>query len=429
MSTCSDVARRPLAQRMVMWRKRLATARDVDEIIARYQAAQRACELDDWHAEREFLGLMQRKIDSEAGATRLMQHLAGRPEVQSFVARLILRRVVDDRVVSAVERVLFGAAVNWNDVDIALSELGDANERVDRLRQLMADNPNDPNGQIRLVEQLASAGRAEEALSLGRRLRDQGLLSMRMARKLGDVLTRQKLEDEAVRTYSEIVEFDPASLPSRLLLGDIYLGHGWYEPAYRQYKTVTDASPDHVLGWLRLAAAAAGSGRVDEALRLERRVATAQGRPGPTDPRRWARLSSSARLARLIAEPPKGDKAPSRESLERKLKELGLFAAGPGTLALLSWEDLSADVLLVTRVAEQATALGEQTDAAPSGLSAALLSAADRGRAELVARLRSEPGRDPVALLLHEINWDGKRFEVTVSRHQMAPGETRVVLR
>src|SRR5690606_15635160 len=145
------------------------------------------------------------------------------------------------------------------------------------------------------------------------------------ALKLGDVLARQKLDAEAVRTYSEIVEFDPTSVSSRMLLGDIYLGHGWYEPAYRQYLTVTEAAPDDGLAWLRLATASAGIWRIDEALRLDRKLASAQGRPGPRDPRRWARLLSAARLATLIAEPPK-QRAPSRESLERKLKELGLFS-------------------------------------------------------------------------------------------------------
>jgi len=39
-----------------------------------------------------------------------------------------------------------------------------------------------------------------------------------------------------MRTYSELVEFDEANPVSRRLLGDIYLRHGWYGEAYRQYK-------------------------------------------------------------------------------------------------------------------------------------------------------------------------------------------------
>ena len=111
-------------------------------------------------------------------------------------------------------------------------------------------------------------------------MRDQGFVTPHIARQLGDVLARAKLDAEAVRTYSEIVEFDPESSASRRLLGDIYLGHGWYEPAYRQYRTITDAAPQDALGWLRLAAAAAGTGRVDEAL-----ARRAQGRERAGQPR------------------------------------------------------------------------------------------------------------------------------------------------
>jgi hypothetical protein len=369
---------------------------------------------------------MQAEVDNEAAAVAVLQHLGRRPEVQRFVAALILRRVVDDRIVAAVERSLFGAAVDWQKLDRELSEIADLEARIVRLREAMSRAPDDPNGQIRMVELLAESGRADEALALGRRLRDQGLMTLRIARKLGDVLARQKLESEAVRTYSEIVEFDPASRPSRILLGDIYLAHSWYEPAYRQYETATELEPTDAIAWLRLAAAAAGSGRIDEALRLERRVASAQGRPGPDDPRRFARLWSAARLARLIAEPPK-DKAPGRASLERKLKELGLFS-GAGTLVLLTWEDLGSDILLVTEAEGQPVAVGEPIDAAVTGLSAVIVSPTDRASVQLVARLRSEPRRDPLVLVVHEITWDGKKFAVQLKRRDLLRDETALTL-
>ena len=427
LRTCSDVARRPLAQRQLFWRKRLRTAKSAIELLARYRSAQQACELDDWRAEREFLSLMQKQIVSEGGAQLVLESFAARPEVQKYLAKLILRRVVDPRIVAAVERELFGASVDWNQLELTLTAIEDLDERIETLREAMAKAPGDPNGQIRLVELLAEAGRTTEAMTLGRRLRDRGLLTFGIARKLGDVLARAKLDSEAVRTYSEIVEFDPLNLKSRVLLGDIYLGHGWYEPAYRQYKTAADASPDSAVAWLRLAAAAAGSGRVDEALRLERKVASAQGRPGPADPRRWARLWSAARIARLMAEPPK-TKPPSQASLERKLKELGLFNTGPGTLVLVTWEDLRSDLLLVTNVDEQAVALGEATDAAVTGLSAVQLSPADVGRAQLSLRLRSLPRRDPIGVVVHLITWDGKKYDVKLERHTLEVLATELLL-
>ena len=427
LATCSDIAKRPLAQRILVWKKRIATAKSPADRLNRYQAARRACELEDWQAERAFLRVLQEGVDSEGGARLLLQSFSGRPDVQAYVAKLILRRAVDERLVAAVEGVVFGTAVRWDEVDRDLSELETIDARIARLQEVMARAPSDPNGQIRMVELLAQADRAEEALNLGRRLRDEGLMTPRIARQLGDVLARVGLEEEAVRTYSEIVEFDPQSLASRLLLGDIYLGHGWYEPAYRQYRTATEAEPNDAMAWLRLAAAAAGDGRTDEALRIERRVASAQGRPGPDDPRRWARLWSAARLARLIAEPPKG-KAPSRESLERELKELGLFGAGPGTLVLLAWEDLASDVLVVSLAGEEAVAVGEIIDAAPVGLSALLLPPSELDRVTLVARLRSVPRADPLKLIRYDIAWDGKAFQVTMKRVSLGERATKVAL-
>jgi Ca-activated chloride channel homolog len=425
LETCSDTAARPLAQRVLVWRKRIKTANDPQDLIERYDAAVGACELTDWRAERTFLELLQRRVDSEAAATLVLAHFAGRPDVQKHVAKLILRRAVDSRLVLAVERALFGAAVDWAKVDLELTENGDLEKRIDRLRAQIAKAPDDPNGGMRLVRLLVEAGKKDEALALGRRLRDQGLLTPQIARQLGDVLARAGNADEAVRTYSEIVEFDPESIDSRRLLGDIYLGHGWYEPAYRQYRSITELAEADPLGWLRLAAAAAGAGRIDEALRLERRVASAQGTPGPNDPRRWARLMSAARLARLIASPPKSGARP--ESVKRELKELGLFS-GPGQLVLITWEDLSVDALVTTRFDGEDRAVGDATDAAKIGLSAVLVTSSDAERAELTARLRSAPRDHAIALLRQDIVWNGKDFSVSVVKKELPPKSTSVRL-
>src|SRR5690606_11292005 len=187
-------------------------------------------------------------------------------------------------------------------------------------------------------------------------------------------------------TYSEIVEFDPESAPSRLLLGDIYLSHGWYAPAYRQYKTLSEILPNSPVGELRLAAAAAGAGRIDEALRIQRQVASAEGTPGPNDPRLWARLWSAARLARLMVDPPpptpgqpKVDPEARKANLERKLKELQL-CSGEGTLVLLTWEDLSTRIKLVTLDGKAAVAAVDVTQADAVGLSSALVPNSDYAR-------------------------------------------------
>ena len=427
LATCSDISKRPLAHRVLLWKKRLKTAKSAQELLERYETARRACELPDWRAERTFLKLLQERVGSEGDAVQVLRYFAWRPDVQKYIGKLILRRVVDDRIVAAVERALFGGRVDWNGVDLELQAIEDLDARIAKLRELMAKAPDDPNGDIRLVKLYVKAGKAPEALAHGRRLRDQGFLTLRIARQLGDVLARSEQEAEAVRTYSEIVEFDPESVASRQLLGDIYLSRGWYEPAYRQYKTTTELAPNEPLGFLRLAAAAAGTGRIDEALRLERKVATAQGRPGPNDPRRWARLWSAARLSRLLAEPPKGQPAVKPAAIKRKLKELSLYR-GPATLVVLPREDLSSQVVLTAEVGDESMALGETTDAGPVGLYASLLGPEQLAKATLAARLRTTPREEKLGLWRHDIAWNGKDFTVTVQRATLDPEQTEAKL-
>lgn len=432
--TCSDASERPLAQRMLLWKKRLSTARSSSDLVERYRTAFQSCELKDWRSERAFLELMQAKIDTPEGAVAVLSLFRTRPDVQKFVAKLILRRSVNPTLSAAVENQLFGGRVSWTDVDRQLSEIVDLEKRILKLKEFIARAPEDPNGDIRLVKLLSQAGRKDEALAHGRRLRDRGFMTPQIARKLGDVLARAKLDAEAVRTYSEIVEFDPESAPSRLLLGDIYLSHGWYAPAYRQYKTLSEILPNSPVGELRLAAAAAGAGRIDEALRIQRQVASAEGTPGPNDPRLWARLWSAARLARLMVDPPpptpgqpKVDPAARKANLERKLKELQLFS-GEGTLVLLTWEDLSTRIKLVTLDGKAAVAAGDVTQADAVGLSSALVPNSDYARLTYEAQILSELSDDAIGLVRHDIGWDGKNFTVKVKRSTLESREQRLAL-
>ncbi|MEZ4372690.1 MAG: VIT domain-containing protein [Polyangiaceae bacterium] len=433
-STCSDSSERPLAQRVLLWKKRISTARSSSDLISRYRSAFQACELKDWRSERAFLELLQAKVDTPEAATTVLGFFRPRPDVQKFVAKLILRRSVNPALTTAVEQQLFGNRVSWLDVDRQLSEITDVEKRIAKLKEFMAREPEDPNGDIRLVKLLSLAGHKDEALAHGRRLRDRGFITPQIARKLGDVLARAKLDAEAVRTYSEIVEFDPESAPSRLLLGDIYLSHGWYAPAYRQYKTLSELQPNSPLSELRLAAAAAGAGRIDESLRIQRQVASAEGTPGPNDPRLWARLWSAARLARLMVDPPpptpgqpEVDPARRKANIERKLKELQLFS-GEGTLVILTWEDLTANLQLMTLDGKAAIATGDVTRAAPVGLSSTLIPNSDYARLTYEAQLMSELSDDPIPLVRQDITWDGKSFSVKVTKQTLEAREQKVAL-
>ncbi len=121
-------------------------------------------------------------------------------------------------------------------------------------------------------------------------------------------------------------------------------GQGWYPAAYRQFKTLTDLDTKSPLAWLRLANAAAGAGRVDEALRIDREVSGGEGTPGPNDPRMFARLLSASRLG-LLLEKPDPAAGITTDAVSRKIKEFSLFS-GPGTLSILTWDDLDAQLVI-----------------------------------------------------------------------------------
>lgn len=425
LGTCSDTARRPLAERIVLWSSRLRRAAGSDELIARYEGARVTCEIEDFRSQAALLDLIQAKVKTEGAAASLLEHFAGEREAQRYLAHGILRRTVDPRIIATVRRALFGDRARWAEIDNDLAALKGPTERIEKLRQILAGYPDDPEGELRLVRLLAEANQKEEALSLGRRLRDRGFMSPALALELGDVLARSGFEDDAARTYSEIVEFDPGNPDSRRLLGDVYLRHAWYPAAYRQYKTLTDTAPQDPLAWLRLGTAAAGSGRVDEALRLQRQVASAEGTPGPNDPRVFARLLSAAYLGRLLADP----KAPAgqAESVARKLKELALFSA-PSALCILTWEDYETPLTLTSLEGGKEVTPGDLSDATPVGLIAAILPTAELSRRSFSARWRVDPkGRD-IPIMFHAIAWDGKSFDVKVHPATLPAREKEIAL-
>jgi tetratricopeptide (TPR) repeat protein len=415
---CSDVAHRPLADRIVMWTKRLKGELDGPTLVSRYESARNTCEIPDWRAEQALLDLIQQKARTEDAVVALLGHLARTPETQRYVAQAILRRTVDPRITAAVRRTLFGDKVQWDVVDAELAAITDMEQKLTLLRERMLVAPGDSEGEYRMVRLLGDAGKRDDALAHGRRLRDRGLMSPQLALSLGDVLAQQGFDDEAMRTYSEIVEFDPQSADSRRLLGDVFLRHRWYTAAYRQYKTLTDLRSNDPSTFLRLAFAAAGSGRVDEALRLERQVASAEGTPGPRDPRLWARLAAAAQLAKLLDGEGKPPEAALADGLSRKMKELSLWS-GPSAITILTWDDLDVDLVLLAKEGDRDAALPELSESATVGISALEVPLSDETRYVFSAKWRSKKVRE-VAVTLHWIAWDGKAFRVKIKSAKLS---------
>jgi Ca-activated chloride channel homolog len=418
LSMCSDVASRPLAERIVLWQKRAKKTTSGPELAQVHAHAYGACELPDWRDEAALLEVLQQRIETEQTAETFLAHLASQPDAQRFVAKNLLRRTVDLRIAAAVSRAMNGA-VDWNHVDVELASTDKLDKQLVIVKTAMLAAPGDPNGDVRYVRVLARFGQRSEAIAHGRRLRDRGFMTPTLAQQLGDVLADANEADEALRTYSEIVEFDGQSKEARRVLGDIYARQGWHSAAYRQYKTLTDLDGKNPLAWLRLANAAAGAGRLDEALRIEREVASGEGTPGPSDPRIFARMLSASRLATLLAQPdPQSGATP--EAIGRKLKELSLFS-GPGTMAILTWDDLDAKLVLGAADEKKDTLAGEATDAGVVGLYAVLGGVDAFERSAKAVRFKSDLLPRKVGFRVHVLTWDGKTFRVTTKKGELRP--------
>src|SRR5690606_840678 len=208
----------------------------------------------------------------------------------------------------------------------------------------------------------------------------------------------------------------PASETTRRLLGDIFLRHGWYQEAYRQYQdlaALTNAPTDVI----RMARAAAGAGRVDEGARLLRQVAGGEGRPGVDDPRRFARLHAAALLAEMLA----SDDSLPRDKLERELKRLQLFDA-PTTWTLITWTDLEHELMLGVEapgpdadaaVIEAARKAALRTSDGRSAGDTGLWAIQSGNLDDLIVRHRGDVPTRAVSFQRLTIKWDGEHFEVT----------------
>ncbi len=415
---CSDAAARSLAHRKILWQKRLDERTDMFSALNSYEAAAGSCEITGWRDQRVFLQLLHARANSEADITLLLAHFAGDPDARAYLARGLLRRLVDQSLIGAVERAMFGAGVDWTDVDRQLALLVGPEAPTRRLQLVQAAlqrSPGDPQGEARLIRLLSEQGKLDEALARERALREQGLMTPTLAQQIGEVFVAHGQIEQAQRIFSEIVEFDPENPQSRALLGDIFLRHGWYEPAYRQYEDLAALRPDDQGAAIRLARAAAGAGRVDEALRLLRKVAAGEGRPGADDPRRFARLRAALLLARLLAEP---TAAAPAASVARELGRLQLFS-GPGAWPIVVWEDLGSRLTLAPADPEASLA-GEVADGGATGLYALQLPAG--GAPELIVRHQGHTIGRAVKFERITVTFDGKEFKVERAAGEVAAG-------
>jgi tetratricopeptide (TPR) repeat protein len=342
---CSDAADLSLDDRRALWRERMAGEGPAGGVRL-YGEAIRQCEARTWRDRRVLLGLILERagsIESMLSVHRLLSAPAAREHVRAQIFRRV-RSPEDLRQVRSAFGL--GSHVDWTLVEQILARATTEPARIRALRRLSWQYPERFDLKLRLLAALEQAGRREEAKRLARQMRLDPMADPGVRTAIGEMFLRLGREDEARRVFSEIVEFAPLDELARRRLGDLYRAHGWYEDAYRQYQTLREIRPDDLTAQLLLAQAAAGAGRVDEALRLEQGVMqTAQ--TGATEGiARTALLWSSVRFARLRQAAREGDDAERMEALAQRLRRSGVLREARALRVTLVWSHPDAQLSL-----------------------------------------------------------------------------------
>ncbi|MFO0683918.1 MAG: VIT domain-containing protein [Sandaracinus sp.] len=339
---CSDAADLSLDDRRALWSERLRQSDWVGSWVDQLRSAARDCEVRTARDRRAFVDVMIDRAGSLAQMINLYGYL-GDGAARGYLRTAIFRRVRTPDDLRQVRGAFGGTFVDWVLVEQVLTRATTPSARLRALRGLIAQQPESFELRLRLLEELEVQHHEPELRRLAERLRADPLADVGVRTAIGELYLRLGDEDDARRTFSEIVEFAPMDELARRRLGDLYRAHGWYEDAYRQYETLATIRPDDPTVMLLLAQAAGGAGRVDEALRLEQRV-LATAPPGSTGGiARVAQLWSSVRFAELRRNATDDEQ---RSALRARMHQSGVLRNVGELRVTLVWEHPDADVAL-----------------------------------------------------------------------------------
>ncbi len=342
-SRCSDAAGLALDDRRALWAERLQRGSWAGDWVDVYRQAARDCELRTGRDRRAFVDAMITRAGSLQQMITLYGYLSD-GTARGYLRTSILRRVRTPDDLRIVRGAFGGTFVDWVLVDQVLARATTPTARLRALRGLLAQQPESFDLRLRLLEELEVQHRTAELQRLAARMRVDPLADAGVRTAIGEIYLRLGSEDDARRTFSEIVEFAPLDELARRRLGDLYRAHGWYEDAYRQYETLATIRPDDPSVMLLLAQAAAGAHRTDEALRLEQRVMETAPPGSIGGVARVAQLWSSVRFAELRQNA--GGDAEQLNALLARMRRSGVLRGAGALRVSLVWEHPDTDLAL-----------------------------------------------------------------------------------
>jgi len=362
---CSAASTQPLDERRQLWKERLTGG--VHRALEVLQDAVNGCEVRRWSERRELLRLMLRSVGGPSGMVDFYNRMSDEPDDQEFLRHAILgevksakdlRVIYDGLGLADEERAMLAQEV--------VAKAKSLPDRLGRLEELLAKWPGDLKLRILRMETEEALGEAESARRTAEEIRIDPYADAQARTAIGELFVRLGDETNARRAFSEIVEFAAEDPLARRRLGDLYRAHGWYDEAYRQYDTLLQLQPGDNSVLLLLSAAAAGAGKIEEALGLEKRV-VGDAEPGSeTGLAKIALLWSSLRLAELREQArtqPGKDTAEELALLNLRARQNGIEGLYRPVRVFLTWAHPEADLDL--RVGPPGESLGPAMDLAP----------------------------------------------------------------
>lgn len=333
---CSDASRQELSVRDGLWRERLAANAGVSGALSVWREALASCELATWRDRRTLLDRMLHGVGGIAQQVQLYAALAGDPAVASYLRRAIQRNVRTPWDVELVRRGMgLEVPVDWSFFARLWRAQPTPALRLALTRKWLSVAPDEMDLRLRLLALLEETHAIPEAKRVARELRADPLADAKVRTEVGEFWLRQHDEAEARRIFSEIVERAPLDPWARQRLGDVERAHGWADDAYQEYEMLARLLPDDARVMLLMARAAADAGRLDEALRLEERLAESVDPGLDTGAAAYARLWTLVRLARLRAHTT--DAATLSQIRERE-RGAGALRDPPDLLVAIVWD-------------------------------------------------------------------------------------------
>jgi Ca-activated chloride channel family protein len=329
-SPCSGAAVVPFEERIGLWRERLGRVGGNPAAVASvYRMALAACEAPTFRERSKLVALMLDAMPTVQGRVSLWRTMFKDLGVADALYRGILARVRTTQEVRDLHAALGLKTIDPGLLDKIIKDAKSPVERAKKLRELVAQWPDDFSLALRLLDALEDAGDDAGARELGRALRSRpdadarvrtavGELYLRLSAREDNAVKKAAYEAEARRAFGEIVEFAPDDPVARRRLGDLLRSHGWYADAARQYETLARLAPDDTSVSLLLAAAADGMGKLEEAIKWTEKGGAAGSPDAEASPAVTARAFAATYLAWGRLEAQKSGKKDEEQTLRAR---------------------------------------------------------------------------------------------------------------